>query len=108
VPIGPDLTLPGHPEIFVIGDTAQVVGPHGPLPGVAPVTNQKGAYVARVIAARLAGKAPPGPFCYRDFRQSRHDRSPRGGGRFPLIAPDRPPCMAGLECGAHLLSDRLP
>src|SRR5262249_40229695 len=35
VPVGPDLTLPGHPEIFVIGDTAQVTGPCGPLPGVA-------------------------------------------------------------------------
>src|SRR5215470_1344517 len=35
VPVGPDLTLTGHPEIFVIGDTAQVTGPHGPLPGVA-------------------------------------------------------------------------
>ena len=67
VPVGPDLTLPGHPEIFVIGDTAQVTGPRGPLPGVAPIAKQQGAYVARVIAARLAGKPPPGPFRYRDF-----------------------------------------
>jgi NADH dehydrogenase len=67
VPVGPDLTLPEHPEIFVIGDTAQVIGPHGPLPGVAPVAKQQGAYVARVITARLAGKPPPGPFRYRDF-----------------------------------------
>jgi NADH dehydrogenase len=67
VPVGPDLTLPGHPEIFVIGDTAQVIGPHGPLPGVAPVAKQQGAYVADVIAARLGGKPPPGPFRYRDF-----------------------------------------
>jgi NADH:ubiquinone reductase (H+-translocating) len=51
----------------VIGDTAQVTGPRGPLPGVAPVAKQQGAYVARVIAARLAGKPPPGPFRYRDF-----------------------------------------
>ena len=67
VPVGPDLTLPGHPEIFVIGDTAQVEGTNGPLPGVAPVAKQQGAYAARVIAARLAGKPPPGPFRYRDF-----------------------------------------
>jgi NADH dehydrogenase len=67
VPVGRDLTLPGHPEIFVIGDTAQVEGKNGPLPGVAPVAKQQGAYVARVIAARLAGKPPPGPFRYRDF-----------------------------------------
>jgi NADH:quinone reductase (non-electrogenic) len=67
VPVGPDLTLPGYPEILVIGDTAEVVGPHGALPGVAPVAKQQGAYVARVIAARLAGKPPPGPFRYRDY-----------------------------------------
>jgi len=67
VPVGPDLTLPGHPEIFVIGDTAQVEGTNGPLPGVAPVAKQQGVYAARVIAARLAGKPPPGPFRYRDF-----------------------------------------
>jgi NADH dehydrogenase len=66
VPVGPDLTLPGHPEIFVIGDTAEVAGPNGPLPGVAPVAKQQGAYVARLIAARLGGKAPPAPFRYRN------------------------------------------
>ena len=62
-----DLTLPGHPEIFVIGDTSEVVGRERPLPGVAPVAKQQGAYVARTIAARLADKPPPGPFRYRDF-----------------------------------------
>jgi NADH:ubiquinone reductase (H+-translocating) len=67
VAVTPDLSLPAHPEIFVIGDTAQVEGPDGALPGVAPVAKQEGAYVARVIAARLAGKRPPGPFRYRNF-----------------------------------------
>jgi NADH:ubiquinone reductase (H+-translocating) len=67
VPVGPDLTLPGHPEIFVIGDTALVEGPCGPLPGVAPVAKQQGAYAARVIAARLAGNPAPPPFRYHDF-----------------------------------------
>jgi NADH dehydrogenase len=67
VQVGPDLTVPGHPEIFVIGDTAEVEGPHGPLPGVAPVAKQEGAYVVRVIAARLAGKPVPPPFRYRDL-----------------------------------------
>jgi NADH:ubiquinone reductase (H+-translocating) len=65
VPVGPDLTLPGHPEIFVIGDTAEVAGPHGPLPGVAAVAKQQGTYVARVVAARLAGKLAPAAFRYR-------------------------------------------
>ena len=65
--VGRDLTLPGHPEIFVIGDTAAAPGGDGkPLPGVAPVAKQQGAYVARVIAARTAKKAEP-PFRYRNY-----------------------------------------
>jgi NADH:ubiquinone reductase (H+-translocating) len=67
VPVGPDLTVSGSPEIFVIGDTAEVEGPHGSLPGVAPVAKQQGAFVARVIAARLVGKSAPAPFRYRSF-----------------------------------------
>jgi NADH dehydrogenase len=68
VPVTADLSVPEHPEIFVIGDTAQVEGPGGqPLPGVAPVAKREGAYVARVIAARIAGKSPPAPFRYRNL-----------------------------------------
>ncbi len=68
VPVMSDLSLPGNPEVFVIGDTAQVEGRGGqPLPGVAPVAKQEGAYVARVIAARIAGKRPPAPFRYRNL-----------------------------------------
>ncbi len=66
--VGPDLTLPGHPEIFCVGDTAQALGTDGqPLPGLAPVAKQQGAYVARVLRARLASKPAPGPFRYRNF-----------------------------------------
>lgn len=61
-----DLTLPEHPEIFVIGDTAQVLDGAGkPLPGLAPVAKQEGKYVAGVLRARLAKAAPPPPFRYR-------------------------------------------
>jgi NADH:ubiquinone reductase (H+-translocating) len=61
-----DLTLSGHPEIFVIGDTALVKAADGKLlPGIAPVAKQQGAYVARVIAARVRGKPAPAPFRYR-------------------------------------------
>jgi len=68
VMVGPDLTVAGHPEIFVIGDTAHAAGRDGqPLPGLAPVAKQQGAYVARVLRARLAGRSPPGPFRYRNF-----------------------------------------
>jgi NADH:ubiquinone reductase (H+-translocating) len=65
--VAPDLTLPGDPAIFVIGDCAHVEGQGGPLPGVAPVAKQQGAYAARVIAARLAGRAAPRPFRYRNY-----------------------------------------
>lgn len=67
VEVGPDLTVPGHPEIFVIGDLASARGADGkPLPGVAQVAMQGGKYVARVIKARLAGKSVA-PFRYRDL-----------------------------------------
>jgi len=65
VPVGPDLTLPGHPGIFVIGDTAEVQGRS--LPGIAPVAKQQGAYAAGVVIARLAGKPAPPPFRYRNY-----------------------------------------
>ena len=68
VVVGPDLTVPGHPEIFCIGDTAQSKDAGGqPLPGLAPVAKQQGAYVARVLRARLAGRPQPAPFRYRDY-----------------------------------------
>jgi NADH dehydrogenase len=61
-----DLTLKGHPEIFVIGDTALVKAGDGkPLPGIAPVAKQQGAYVACVIAARVGHRPTPAPFHYR-------------------------------------------
>jgi NADH dehydrogenase len=66
VRVAPDLSLPGHPEIFVVGDTALVEGKDGnPLPGVAPVAKQQGKYVARAIKAHLAGKTLAA-FRYRD------------------------------------------
>jgi NADH dehydrogenase len=65
VPVGPDLTIAGHPDVFVIGDLAAHDQDGAPLPGVAPVAMQGGAYVARTIAARLAGRPQP-PFRYRD------------------------------------------
>jgi NADH dehydrogenase len=60
-----DLTAPGLPDVFVIGDTASVVQESGaPVPGVAPAAKQQGSYAAKVIRARLTGKAPP-VFRYR-------------------------------------------
>jgi NADH:ubiquinone reductase (H+-translocating) len=63
-----DLTLPNHPDIFVIGDTAVVHDEAGhPLPGVAPVAKQEGTYAAKLIRARLANQPPLPPFRYRNY-----------------------------------------
>jgi NADH:ubiquinone reductase (H+-translocating) len=65
VAVGPDLSVPGHPEIFAIGDTAAAAGPNGrPVPGIAPAAKQMGRYVGRLIAARIAGGVAPPPFRY--------------------------------------------
>ncbi len=62
----PDLRLPGHPEVFVIGDMANYSHQTGkPLPGVAQVAMQQGRYAADTIAGRLTGRSP-GPFRYKD------------------------------------------
>lgn len=61
-----DLALPGHPNIFVIGDTASVTEQGKPLPGVAPVAMQQGVFVAETIRRRLAGNTVKKPFHYRD------------------------------------------
>ncbi|MEW6252054.1 MAG: NAD(P)/FAD-dependent oxidoreductase, partial [Planctomycetota bacterium] len=63
--VRPDLTVPGYPNVFVIGDLAHCAQDGEPLPGVAPVAMQQGRYVARLIAARLRGAALP-PFRYHD------------------------------------------
>jgi len=66
IAVQPDLTVPGHAEIFAVGDTVTVAGPDGkPVPGIAPAAKQEGQYVAGVIKARLEGKAPPAPFRYK-------------------------------------------
>ncbi|MFH1342466.1 MAG: NAD(P)/FAD-dependent oxidoreductase [Pseudomonadota bacterium] len=63
--VEPDLTVPGHPDIFAIGDTVTINGPDGkPVPGIAPAAKQQGVYVADAIKARLRGEKP-GPFRYR-------------------------------------------
>ncbi|TAJ74784.1 MAG: NAD(P)/FAD-dependent oxidoreductase [Phenylobacterium sp.] len=65
VEVGPDLTLPGRPEIFVVGDTASVRDGDRPVPGVAPAAKQMGQYAGRVIAARARGAPTPGAFAYK-------------------------------------------
>lgn len=61
-----DLTVPGHPEIFVVGDTASLDQDGRPLPGVAQVAMQQGRYAGKLIHRRVTGKPPSGPFRYFD------------------------------------------
>jgi NADH dehydrogenase len=61
-----DLTAPGHTHIFAVGDTVTVERADGsPVPGIAPAAKQGGAYVARVIEARVRQQPPPPPFRYQ-------------------------------------------
>jgi NADH dehydrogenase len=65
IKVNPDLTIPGYPDIFIVGDLALSHGKDGkPLPGVAQVAIQGGAYAARTVRARLEGKSDTKPFRY--------------------------------------------
>src|SRR6266404_2278797 len=66
VRIQKDLTVHGHPEIFVAGDTASLDQNGKPLPGVAQVAIQQGRYAGKLIRSRVVGNPPPGPFSYFD------------------------------------------
>jgi NADH dehydrogenase len=66
VRIAKDLTVPGHPEILVIGDTASLDQDGKPLPGVAQVAIQQGRYAGKLIRGRLVGSRAQGPFTYFD------------------------------------------
>jgi NADH dehydrogenase len=68
IPVDPDLSVPGCPDIFAVGDVAARDDPNGkPLPGLATVAKQQGAYVGAAIARRLAGRPAPPAFRYRDL-----------------------------------------
>ena len=66
--VDPDLSVPGMPNIFVIGDTAAVNTASGaPVPGIAPAAKQMGQFVAKTIVARITGSKPPARFAYRHY-----------------------------------------
>jgi NADH dehydrogenase len=106
VKVSPDLSVPGHPEIFVIGDTASVTTSDGKtLPGVAPVALQEGQYVARLIEAKLEGKK------YQPFQVPRQRKFGDGGQRLRCGSNSRNVFkrltrLVGLGGGSHLLLDR--
>jgi NADH dehydrogenase len=66
VPVGPDLSLPDHPEVFVVGDLATLTQDGKPVPGIAPAAKQMGHYAAETIRARIAGRTTK-PFRYHDY-----------------------------------------
>lgn len=64
--VGPDLTVDGHPNIFILGDTASVRDSAGqPVPGIAPAAKQQGKYAANVIRRRISKRPAPAAFSYR-------------------------------------------
>ncbi|HTW33961.1 MAG TPA: NAD(P)/FAD-dependent oxidoreductase [Rhizomicrobium sp.] len=66
--VNPDLSVPDHPEVFAIGDTAAAFDKAGnPLPGMAPVAKQQGVYVAELIRQRVRGRTSVRPFRYRNY-----------------------------------------
>lgn len=68
VAVEADLSLPGRPDVFVVGDVASRSRADGrPVPGIAPAAKQMGVHAARVIAARVTGRQTPPPFRYRDY-----------------------------------------
>jgi len=94
VKVRPDLSLAGRAEVFVIGDAALALDEEGrPLPGLAAVAKQQGAYVARGILDRIEGREPSSPFCYRDWEPWRPWARPR---RWPISAAF---ACAGLSHG---------
>ncbi|MBM3600072.1 MAG: NAD(P)/FAD-dependent oxidoreductase [Alphaproteobacteria bacterium] len=67
IKVEPDLSVPGHPAVFAIGDTAMVADGNGkPVPGIAPAAKQQGTYVGRIIRNRVAG-IETAPFRYRHY-----------------------------------------
>jgi NADH dehydrogenase len=66
VPVGTDLTIPGHPEVYVVGDLAAATSEGKPVPGVSPAAKQMGRTAARNILLHMQGK-PPEAFKYKDY-----------------------------------------
>src|SRR5262249_33710391 len=96
-----DLSVPGHPEIFAIGDTCASLSWDGKLaPGVAPAAKQMGGYAARDPGAHRRGfRATTIPL--PPSRQSRDDRAKQCGGGFRLDDALWPACLAGVERRAY-------
>jgi NADPH-dependent 2,4-dienoyl-CoA reductase/sulfur reductase-like enzyme len=110
VTVESDLTLPGHPEVFAIGDMIRVRNGSGDpivLPGVAPVAMQQGRYAAAVVRARIR-RRQYGAFRYRDKGQPSHDRPSSRSRRHQGPPAQRLSRLGDLAARAPLVPDRLP
>ncbi len=107
VKVEPDLSVPGHPDIFVLGDTALAADASGkPLPGVAPVAKQQGQYLAKHLIARMRGDSAARLPLSR-FRVARHHRPQICGRRFRQSPALGLHSLGAVECRACLLPDRV-
>ncbi len=105
--VEPDLTIPGHPEVYVVGDLASLMQDGKPVPGVAPAAMQEAQHAARNIRPHAPGRAAPAVPLPRQGL-ARHDR-PRGRRRRPR--PDQAlgrRRLARLAVHPHPLPDRVP
>ena len=104
--VQPDLTVPGHPDIFAIGDTVTIADAKGnPVPGIAPAAKQQGRHVAASIKARLS-RPNARAVSLQPCRQPRPDRQAQGGDRFRHDQVARHDRMVDLGHRPHLLPDR--
>jgi len=107
VKVGARLTPPGSDDVFVIGDTALVLDANGePLPGLAPVAKQEGAYVAEVIKGEPCRQDPRAALSLSGAGQARHDRPAVGSHRVRRPAAKGVACLVDLGHRPHLLPDQ--
>ena len=108
IKVNADLSVPGRPEIFAVGDTASVSNRDGrPVPGIAPAAKQMGRYVGEVIAARVRGRRGAAAVRLSSCGRTRHDRPQGGGGEAWPAAAHRIFGLAVLERRPHLFFDRI-
>ena len=93
--VEPDLTIPGHDEVFVIGDLASLEQDGKPVPGVAPAAMQEGRHAARQHPARARAASRAQPFRYRDKGSLRDDRPRARRSREPSAASSSRACSPG-------------
>ena len=106
IKVGPDLSIPGHANIFVAGDQCWFASSQGPLPGVAPVAVQQGKFIADAIVNDIRGN-PRGQFRYKDKGQMAtigRSRAITEIGQIPIHRSFR---LDGLACRSHLFSERV-